>query len=77
MSWERFGLSCHVLSGHNLLQSVHSAIGFLEVEGDVLPRHVMPNQIAAQLLFARRHHSPDDVVWWRSKKNAEAAAQTP
>ena len=31
MSWERFGLSCHVLSGHNLLQSVHSAVCFLEV----------------------------------------------
>ena len=49
-----------------MLYGVHGAACFLEMECHSPPRHVMPNQIAAQSLFAKRRRSPDDVVWWRS-----------
>ena len=39
---------------------------FLEAQSDVLPCHVIPCHVTAQPLFAKRRHSPDDVVWWRS-----------
>ena len=72
---ERFGLSCHVLSGHNTLKSVHGAACFLEMECHVLPRHVMPCQITAQSLCARRRHSSYDLMWWRSAIKAGARGE--
>ena len=63
---ERFGLSCHVLSAHNMLHGVT----FLVVSSR---RNVMP--CLAMSCLIKLHHgrrsqgaaiSPDDVTWWRS-----------
>ena len=54
------------LSGHNTLYSVPRPACFLEAECHDLHRHVTPDQISAWSLFARRAHSPDDMMWWRA-----------
>ena len=63
---QRFGLSCHVLSGENMLYGVHRPVCFLETLCHVVPRHVIFNQTTARSLFVRRRQSPDDVMWRRA-----------
>ena len=63
-----------VLSGHNTLYSVHVLLDF-STSCHVLIRHVMPLQIAARSLFARRTHSPDNMMWWRAATGQNARGE--
>ena len=66
---ERFGLSCHVLSGHNVLKTVHGAACFLETECHVPPRPVVPYQTTSRSLFARRR--PRRSATWRETQEIQ------
>ena len=63
---QRFGLSCHALSGNNMLYGVHRPACFVETKYHVLHRHAMLCQTTARSLFVRRRQSPDVVMWRRA-----------
>ena len=52
---ERFELSCLFQSGHNIRCGPRSPAS---------PCHTCPT--TKRTFFSRCHHSPDDVMWWRS-----------
>ena len=73
MSWN--ALSCRVSFSLASTHYMESTVLFVSSRLDAMSclamshlvhRHVTPNQLTLRSLFARRRHSTDDVICWRS-----------